>query len=195
MFPGRELVWKDWKPVVLSETAGGEAVEYSGHIMSDGEKSALFLAARTLSADPGVLIVDEPETHLHSLLAARLGTNWRDARRDIRFVYVTHDLTFALSRRDATYVLSSPTDGLKRIELQEDRPGGLVVGREAVDNIEPGAVTIFPDEAKLRYDIVIPQLTRALARSDSPLNQLHPADIPDPKKQLAVPDVQPDEYV
>lgn len=30
--------------------------------------------------------------------------------------------------------------------------GGLVVGREAVDNIEPGAVTIFPDEAKLRYE-------------------------------------------
>lgn len=73
--------------------------------------------------------------------------------------------------------------------------GGLVVEREDVDKIEPGAVTIFPDEAKLKYDIVIPQLTRALARADSPLNQLHPADIPDPKKQLAVPDVQPDEYV
>ena len=73
--------------------------------------------------------------------------------------------------------------------------GGLVVEREDVDKIEPGAVTIFPDEAKLKYDIVIPQLTRALARSDSPLNQLHPADIADPKKQLAVPDVQPDEYV
>ena len=64
-----------------------------------------------------------------------------------------------------------------------------------VDNIEPGAVTIFPDEAKLRYDIVIPQLTRALARSDSPLNQLHPADIPDPKNHLAVPDVQPQSSV
>ena len=73
--------------------------------------------------------------------------------------------------------------------------GGLVVEREDVDKIEPGAVTIFPDEAKRRYDIVIPQLTRALARSDSPLNQLHPAEIPDPKRQLAVPEVQPEEYV
>jgi type III restriction enzyme len=73
--------------------------------------------------------------------------------------------------------------------------GGLVVEREDVDKIEPGAVTIFPDEAKNKYDIVIPQLTRALTRADSPLNQLHAADIPDPKKQLAVPDVQPDEYV
>jgi type III restriction enzyme len=73
--------------------------------------------------------------------------------------------------------------------------GGLVVEREDVDKIEPGAVTIYPDEAKRRYDIVIPQLTRAIARSDSPLNQLHPGDVPDPKKHLAIPDVAPDEYV
>ena len=73
--------------------------------------------------------------------------------------------------------------------------GGLVVEKEDADKIEPGAVTIFPDEAKRRFDIVIPQLTRALARADSALNQLHPGDVPDPKSHLAVPDVQPDEYV
>ena len=53
--------------------------------------------------------------------------------------------------------------------------GGLVVEKEDADKIEPGAVTIFPDEAKRRFDIVIPQLTRALARADSPLSELHPA--------------------
>ena len=47
--------------------------------------------------------------------------------------------------------------------------GGLIVEKEDADKIEPGAVTIFPDEAKRQYDIVIPQLTRALARSDSAL--------------------------
>jgi len=73
--------------------------------------------------------------------------------------------------------------------------GGLVVEKGDADKITPGAVTIFPDEAKRRFDIVIPQLTRALARSDSALSQLHPSDVPDPKTQLAVPDVQPDEYV
>jgi len=73
--------------------------------------------------------------------------------------------------------------------------GGLIVEKEDVDKIEPGAVTIFPDETRRRFDIVIPQLTRALARSDSALNQLHPSDVPDPKSQLAVPEVQPDEYV
>jgi len=73
--------------------------------------------------------------------------------------------------------------------------GGLIVEKEEADKIEPGAVTIFPDEAKRRYDIVIPQLTRALARSDSALNKLHPDDVPDPKAKLAIPDVTPDEYV
>jgi len=73
--------------------------------------------------------------------------------------------------------------------------GGLVVEREDADKIEPGAVTIFPDATKRRFDIVIPQLSRALARSDSALSQLHPADVAGPKSQLKVPEVQPDEYV
>jgi len=73
--------------------------------------------------------------------------------------------------------------------------GGLVVEREDADKIEPGAVTIFPDEAKRRYDIVIPQLSRTLTRAESPLSKLNPVDVADPKTRLAVPDVTPDEYV
>ena len=42
-------------------------------------------------------------------------------------------------------------------------------------------MTIFPDETKRRFDIVIPQLTRALARSDSALSQLHPGDVAGPQ--------------
>ncbi len=73
--------------------------------------------------------------------------------------------------------------------------GGLIVPREDADKIQVGAVTIFVDEARRKFDIVIPQLTRALARSDSALAQLHPADVPDSKTHLAVPDIEPDEYV
>jgi type III restriction enzyme len=73
--------------------------------------------------------------------------------------------------------------------------GGLVVEKEEADKVEPGAVTIFPDEAKLRFDIVIPQLTRALARADNPLSELSPSDIADPKRAIEVPDIEPDEYV
>jgi len=44
--------------------------------------------------------------------------------------------------------------------------GGLIIEREDADKIEPGAVTIFPDEGRRRYDIAIPQLARALGRLD-----------------------------
>lgn len=73
--------------------------------------------------------------------------------------------------------------------------GGLIVEREDADKIEAGAVTIFPDEGKRRYDIAIPQLTRALARSETALGRLDPTDVPAPTTPLEVPDVVPDEYI
>jgi len=124
VFPGRELTWRDWKPVVTND-ATGQPLEYSGNQMSDGEKAALFLGSRVFSAEPGILVVDEPETHFHSLLAVRLWNELEDARPDIRFVYITHDLTFALSRRDTQYVLASPTAGLRIIELGDDLPSDV----------------------------------------------------------------------
>lgn len=121
VYPGRELLWNDWKPTVSSSTSG-TVVQYSGNQMSDGEKAALFLAGRVFSAEPGILVVDEPETHLHSLLAVRLWNLLEAARPDIRFVYVTHDLTFALSRFDARYIIANPTGGLKAIDVATDLP-------------------------------------------------------------------------
>lgn len=121
IYPGRQLRWRDWRPVVVSTVAGGE-VEYTANQMSDGEKAALYVAARVFSAEGGVIVVDEPETHFHSRLAVRLWNLLEDARPDLRFVYVTHDLTFALSRREARYVLANPMEGLKPIELDADLP-------------------------------------------------------------------------
>jgi hypothetical protein len=121
VFPGRELHWSDWKPLIKNRSTGSE-VTYSGNQMSDGEKAALYLAGRVFSSEPGVLVVDEPETHLHSLLAARLWNALEQARPDIRFVYVTHDLNFAMSRKNATFVLASPTAGLRTIDLSDSLP-------------------------------------------------------------------------
>jgi type III restriction enzyme len=73
--------------------------------------------------------------------------------------------------------------------------GGLVVERADADKIEPGAVTIFPDEGKKRFDIALPQLTRTIARADSPLARLKAEDVEDPHERLEVPDVAPDEYI
>ncbi len=124
VFPGRQLDWSDWKPVVTSSTSGG-LLSYSGNQMSDGEKAALFLAGRVFTFDGGVLVVDEPETHFHTQLAVSFWNALEAARPDIRFVYITHDLTFALSRRQPVFVLASPTQGLRLLELEDDLPGDL----------------------------------------------------------------------
>lgn len=73
--------------------------------------------------------------------------------------------------------------------------GGLIVEREDADKIEPGAITIFPDEGKRGYDIAIPQLTRALSRSETALDQLDPSGVAAPDTPLEVPDIEPDEYI
>jgi hypothetical protein len=121
VFPGRELRWRDWKPLIVNRTTGSD-IEYTGNAMSDGEKAALYLAGRVFSMEAGILVVDEPETHFHSLLAVRLWNALEKARPDIRFVYVTHDLTFALSRRQPHFVLASPTQGLRTIDLGAGLP-------------------------------------------------------------------------
>jgi type III restriction enzyme len=73
--------------------------------------------------------------------------------------------------------------------------GGLVVEKEDADKIEAGAITIFADEAKRRFDITIPQLSRTIIRTETPLDTLTLDSFEPPAARLPVPDVEPDEYI
>jgi type III restriction enzyme len=73
--------------------------------------------------------------------------------------------------------------------------GGLVVEREEVDKIGANAVAIYPDEAKRRFEISIPVLTRALSLQELPIDQLDPDSVGPPPEALAVPKIEPDEYI
>jgi AAA domain, putative AbiEii toxin, Type IV TA system len=122
IFPGRELTVRDNAPMVKNARVGAE---YSGNTMSDGEKAALYLAGHVINAETGVLVIDEPETHFHSLLATRFWDALEDERPDLRFVYITHDLAFARSRREATLVMAHPLDGLRVLEVEEKIPDNV----------------------------------------------------------------------
>lgn len=64
--------------------------------MSDGEKASFLLAAEVLLADEGsVIVLDEPERHLHQSISARLITQLVASRSDCRFAIFTHDLNLA----------------------------------------------------------------------------------------------------
>ena len=61
--------------------------------LSDGERNALLIAADTLTAKPGtLLIIDEPERHLHRSIVSPLLTQLFALRSDCAFIVATHEL-------------------------------------------------------------------------------------------------------
>jgi hypothetical protein len=100
--------------------------------MSDDEKAALYLVGRALNSDPDtVLLVDEPETHFHSLLAVEFWDTIEAVRPDLRLIYVTHDMHFATSRHNAHFLLAGPVDGLTPLDVRGGLPddvAALILG-------------------------------------------------------------------
>lgn len=69
---------------------------YAINRMSDGEKSAVLLAAEVISSPEGrIFIIDEPERHLHRSISAGLVDGVIADRPDCHFVVLTHDLDLA----------------------------------------------------------------------------------------------------
>ena len=95
IFPQRKLLFKSSRFYAVNPGAP-EDEKYSALEMSDGERGVLYLAAQILSLDHGrIVIVDEPETHLHGSIMNNLWTALEAARPDCQFVYITHDINFA----------------------------------------------------------------------------------------------------
>ena len=98
--------------VELTKTGTLDAVHSTGgrypiSQMSDGEKSALILAAEVLMAEPdSVQIIDEPERHVHRSISAPLAEAVINERPDCHFAVLTHDLDLAhsLAQEGATAV-------------------------------------------------------------------------------------------
>ena len=106
VFPGRTITFTDFTAKVTNDYLG--AATYTAKHMSDGERTGLYLAGRVFDSQHSLVVVDEPETHFHSRLAVRFWDALESLSPSKRFVYVTHDLSFALSRRDAKIILVRP---------------------------------------------------------------------------------------
>lgn len=104
LFPGRTLAL-DYSPLV---SRVGENPYPTGQ-MSEGERTALYLITRIVSSDKTIIIVDEPEIHFHPLLARQFWNAMEAYKKDALFIYVTHDIPFALSRsKPLLYIVRSP---------------------------------------------------------------------------------------
>ena len=100
-----EKIKKIWEKVIthrkLKICAGKIEVEsiegisetYNGNLMSDGERAIFHFIAEVVSAEENsLIIIDEPENHLHNSILERLWNEIESARQDCVYLYITHNL-------------------------------------------------------------------------------------------------------
>lgn len=79
-----------------------DTAAYKASQMSDGERVAFYLIGQCLAVPANsIIVVDEPEVHLHRVIQSSLWNAIEQERPDCLFVYLTHDLDFAASRTEA----------------------------------------------------------------------------------------------
>jgi Protein of unknown function (DUF4435)/AAA domain, putative AbiEii toxin, Type IV TA system len=102
VLPHRELIIGAGK---IEACPKGGGTSYHGSEMSDGERVIFYLIGQCLAAkENGIVVIDEPELHLHKVLQSRLWDAVEAERPDCLFVYLTHDLDFAVTRVGATKI-------------------------------------------------------------------------------------------
>lgn len=98
-----EISVQESEQVVASKSG---SVPYSIAELSDGERNALLIAAEVLTVKPGTLIlIDEPERHLHRSIISPLLTQLFARRDDCAFVVSTHDVMLPLDNPSACSLL------------------------------------------------------------------------------------------
>lgn len=106
LLPKRSLIFRDAsisvKPPQSPPEYGQIQPNYSPSDMSDGERVVFYLIGQCLLApQDGVVIIDEPELHIHHSISSALWDALERERNDCAFVYITHDIDFATNRVSA----------------------------------------------------------------------------------------------
>jgi len=117
-FEKLKSIWERLLPKQTLEITGddikvlpvGATNFFSATEMSDGERAIFYLIGQTLCAeDNSVLILDEPELHIHKAIMENLSDELEGSRSDCAFIYITHDLEFAASRVGQKFVIQKYT--------------------------------------------------------------------------------------
>lgn len=110
VLPHRKLV----KSAGVIETfpTGQLARKYNASEMSDGERVIFYLIGEVICAAPNsIIIIDEPEMHIHKSLIKTLFDLIEIERPDCSFVYLTHDIDFAFTRHNAIKIWAKSYEG------------------------------------------------------------------------------------
>ena len=83
-----------------------QGVAFSIAEMSDGERNAMIIAAHVITADPEtVLLIDEPERHLHRSITEPFLSALFDLRKDCTFIISTHEIALPIANSEARVLM------------------------------------------------------------------------------------------
>ena len=140
-----ELLEKGMLDISIQDSSGGEILARRGNAgqafsivqMSDGERNALIVAATVLTVRPGtVLLIDEPERHLHRSIIEPFLSALLECRDDCAFVVSTHEIALQVANPNARVLM------LRSCAWEGTRPKAW-----DVELLEPN--DDLPDEIKL----------------------------------------------
>lgn len=130
VLPHRELVISGLR--IQTQVRGDATKIYNSSQMSDGERVMFYLIGQCLAAPKdAIIVIDEPELHLHKSVQAPLWAEVETMRPDCLFVYLTHDVDFAVAQEGAQRVWLKSFDGESwdwdLIENKNDLPDELLI--------------------------------------------------------------------
>ncbi|MFQ2623988.1 DUF4435 domain-containing protein [Aeromonas caviae] len=143
VLPHRELVIEAGR--VKTKMSGGNSGLYNASDMSDGERVVFYLIGQCLTAENNsILVIDEPELHIHKSIHSKLWSKLESEREDCLFVYITHDLDFAAQKSSAEKIWVKSYDGTNWVwstlpefeELPEDLVLEVLGARSSVIFVE-----------------------------------------------------------
>lgn len=130
VIPHRELLI-DTFPIVAYDPV--EENEYNFNLLSDGEKAVFYYIAMVLLAgEKDYIIVDEPENHLNLSVLISLWNQLEIEKPNCLFIYITHNIQFATSRRDFNIIwnkfFTAPDEWeIELIEPDNEIPDELII--------------------------------------------------------------------
>ncbi|WP_128331005.1 DUF4435 domain-containing protein [Apibacter sp. HY039] len=110
VLPHRKLIKR--AGTIETYPAGNEQEKYNASEMSDGERVLFYLAGEVICAPlNSIIIIDEPEMHIHSSLIKIFFDLVENERPDCSFIYLTHHIDFAFTRQNAKKIWMKSYEG------------------------------------------------------------------------------------
>lgn len=129
---------------------------YKASEMSDGERVCLYLVAQCLlTPDNYTIVVDEPEIHLHTSIMKKLWDEIESNCPNKTFVYITHDLNFATSRKTAVKIWVQSYDGHNSWKISVIEDDDVIPENLFLEILGTRRPVLFVEGDKSSYDIAL----------------------------------------